>query len=119
MALRSNVDPYSVVKQLKGMRCPSPSLMPKKGGKVLSCSDALAKVLERYLNETYGEKKGEEVKGNGEEPEVFSHEQLRFDFQHNTGTYTKNIAGMCPECGSILEHEGGCVTCNSCGYSKC
>jgi ribonucleoside-diphosphate reductase alpha chain len=25
----------------------------------------------------------------------------------------------CPECGSKLEHEGGCVVCRSCGYSKC
>lgn len=25
----------------------------------------------------------------------------------------------CPECGGELIHEMGCVTCNSCGYSKC
>jgi ribonucleoside-diphosphate reductase alpha chain len=25
----------------------------------------------------------------------------------------------CPECGSLIEHEGGCVTCRNCGYSKC
>jgi ribonucleoside-diphosphate reductase alpha chain len=25
----------------------------------------------------------------------------------------------CPECGSELIHEMGCVTCTSCGYSKC
>ena len=28
-------------------------------------------------------------------------------------------AKFCPECGSRLEHEGGCVTCRNCGYSKC
>ena len=28
-------------------------------------------------------------------------------------------AGMCPECGGELKHEMGCVTCMSCGYSKC
>jgi NAD-dependent deacetylase len=25
----------------------------------------------------------------------------------------------CTECGSVLEHEGGCVICRNCGYSKC
>ena len=29
------------------------------------------------------------------------------------------LAKFCPECGSKLEHEGGCVTCRNCGYSKC
>lgn len=26
---------------------------------------------------------------------------------------------ICPECGGKLKHEMGCVTCTSCGYSKC
>ena len=26
---------------------------------------------------------------------------------------------LCPECGGTLIHEMGCVTCKSCGYSKC
>ena len=25
----------------------------------------------------------------------------------------------CPECGSELVHEGGCVSCKICGWSKC
>ena len=25
----------------------------------------------------------------------------------------------CPECGGPVEHEGGCVICRSCGFSKC
>ena len=25
----------------------------------------------------------------------------------------------CPECGSVVEHEGGCVICRNCGFSKC
>ncbi|WP_171804982.1 hypothetical protein [Mahella australiensis] len=27
--------------------------------------------------------------------------------------------GICPECGDRLAHEGGCVTCYSCGWSAC
>ena len=32
-----------------------------------------------------------------------------------------SIAGMrfCPECGAPVVHEGGCVICRQCGYSKC
>ncbi|WP_165613049.1 hypothetical protein [Paramaledivibacter caminithermalis] len=30
----------------------------------------------------------------------------------------KNVS-YCPECGASVEHEGGCVMCRSCGYSKC
>jgi ribonucleoside-diphosphate reductase alpha chain len=26
---------------------------------------------------------------------------------------------VCPECGKEVEHEGGCVVCRNCGYSKC
>ena len=25
----------------------------------------------------------------------------------------------CPECGTTVEHEGGCMVCRGCGYSKC
>jgi len=33
-------------------------------------------------------------------------------------TATKKGNG-CPECGGPIEHEGGCVICRNCGYSKC
>lgn len=117
MALRSNVDPHSVVKQLKGMRCPSPSLLPQNGGKILSCSDALAKVLEHYLEDFYNNENEEKIHSKEAEEDVLFHEQLDFNFQSDA--QTKNIAGMCPDCGSILEHESGCVICHSCAYSKC
>ena len=113
MSLRSNVDPRSIVKQLKGMRCPSPSLLPKKGGKVLSCSDALAKVLEKYID--YHKTRKQELEETGSE--MFDDDRGREE--HAVVVHTKNIAGICPECGGILEHESGCVVCHSCGFSKC
>ena len=29
------------------------------------------------------------------------------------------VEGKCPECGADLIHEGGCVHCQSCSYSRC
>ena len=99
------------------MRCPSPSLLPQNGGKILSCSDALAKVLEHYLENFYNNENEEKIHSKEAEEDVLFHEQLDFNFQSDA--QTKNIAGMCPDCGSILEHESGCVICHSCAYSKC
>lgn len=31
----------------------------------------------------------------------------------------KQEKGACPECGGIIEHEGGCAVCRDCGYSEC
>ncbi len=118
MALRSNVDPYSVVKQLRGIRCPSPSLLPQAGGKVLSCSDAIAKVLERYLDDFYSSK-GKTVPMRPETREETPEPDENNPDNGVEQGGTKNIAGMCPDCGSILEHESGCVVCHSCGYAKC
>ena len=29
------------------------------------------------------------------------------------------MADICPECGAAVIAENGCVTCHSCGWSKC
>lgn len=34
-------------------------------------------------------------------------------------TYELPVVGACPDCGSGLTRQEGCVTCHSCGYSKC
>ena len=43
LALRSGVSPKAIIKQLSGIRCPSPSW--DEGEQVLSCPDGVAKVL--------------------------------------------------------------------------
>lgn len=32
---------------------------------------------------------------------------------------TETNAAKCPECGAPITHEGGCVQCKNCGWSKC
>lgn len=66
---------------------------------ILSCSDAIAKAMERYLLEKktpVGQKASKKSRGYGE-----------------------NAAGFCPDCGGSLDHEGGCAVCRECGFSKC
>ncbi len=85
LALRSGVEVDAILKQLSGIRCPSP--IWQNGRMILSCPDAVAQVINNYV------KAG--------------------------GTEMPAMMGACPDCGSALEHEGGCLVCRSCGFSKC
>lgn len=91
LAFRSNIEPDEVIKQLKGISCHLPVWL--EGGKILSCSDAIAKALEKYR--TVGEK------GNGD------------------GYKVTMLMGACPECGGAIERESGCLVCHNCGFTKC
>lgn len=53
LALRSGVKPEAIIKQLTGIRCPSPSW--QNGEMVLSCPDAIAKVLKYRTDSTFAE----------------------------------------------------------------
>ncbi|MBI3592551.1 MAG: TSCPD domain-containing protein, partial [Nitrospirae bacterium] len=99
LSLRSNIEPEEIVRQLKGISCHQPSWT--EGGKVLSCSDAIAKAIERYHHSSHGVDKGN-GNGNGKS-------------KHNEVM----MIGACPECGGAVEHEGGCAICHNCGFTKC
>lgn len=110
IALRAGVDINSIIDQLKGIRCPSPSF--GKGGVVLSCSDAIAKVLERNSNkipELLGISAGE----SGIKPAEAA------NTENNIDKVDIGFCPECPDCGAMLEFKEGCAMCNSCGYSKC
>lgn len=93
LALRSGVALDNVVEQLKGIRCPS--VRWEGDHPILSCGDAIAKVLSKELSEA--EIKKVEVKA----------------VQGNTG-------GQCPDCSGALLYQEGCYSCASrCGYTKC
>lgn len=85
LALRSGVKVEAIIRQLMGIRCPSPTW--RNGEQVVSCSDAIAKVLNRYA-ETHI-------------------------------AYDSDQMGACPDCGAAVEHEGGCIVCRACGFSRC
>lgn len=111
LCLRAGVDITSITNQLKGIRCPAPSI--GKGEVILSCSDAIAKVLERNLHKAW---------------DLLSKNQVIED-NNNKITEKKLIAegaradlGFCPECpdcGQMLEFGEGCMLCKNCGFSRC
>jgi len=98
LALRSGVELEQVVRQLKGIRCPHP--VWQNGRLILSCPDAIAMVLQRYLDEKKGVVREET---RSEEPISIN----------------PKGAGDCPDCGGQLKHESGCETCMDCGFSRC
>ncbi len=93
LTLRSGIDVASIVKQLRGIRCPS--IAWEEGKSVLSCADAIASVLEDHIGE------------NQRKPDLT-----------DCGV-AKNLAGQCPECSNMLVYQEGCFVCPACGYTKC
>ena len=116
VAIRSGVDPKEIITQLKGIRCPSCLRQP--GVPVTSCPDAIAKAIEKVIKASHD--------GGRPAPMAASPTAPVIPVPHPAGAPNPDmspaqakLAKFCPECGSKLEHEGGCVTCRSCGYSKC
>ena len=124
LAFRSGIEPEDIIRQLKGISCHMPVWYQE--GKILSCSDAIAKAIEWHLQDK------KKVKG-----EV----KVRFEGARNDSALQNNtkeegglilpikqaslnesfpifLRGACPECGGPLLFEEGCVKC-LCGYSDC
>jgi ribonucleoside-diphosphate reductase alpha chain len=117
LALRSGVDQQEIINQLKGIRCPSPTLA--EGGAILSCADAVAKALEAYNKEKQTPALFTEAIISSEPylPPVKEKPQSQY-----SSDASQNVSGACPECpecGSMLTFAEGCVVCRDCGYSKC
>jgi len=93
LALRSGIDVASVVRQLRGIRCPS--IAWEEGKSILSCADAIASVLEKHIS---GDENPSKLEDYG---------------------LVKNLAGQCPDCGNLLVYQEGCFVCPGCGYTKC
>ncbi|MCA9401944.1 MAG: vitamin B12-dependent ribonucleotide reductase, partial [Candidatus Omnitrophica bacterium] len=111
LAMRSGIDREVVVEQLRGIRCPAPAW--NKGKRILSCADAISQVLELSQNSQVTIQ---------ENPEALEDQKV---FVTSTGQEENakqavhqkprgNMVGVCPECGSPLHHEEGCLKCYGC-----
>jgi ribonucleoside-diphosphate reductase alpha chain len=95
LALKKGASTGEIVEQLKGIRCHVPyGLGPNA---TLSCADAIGKAIERRY-----------VMGAASQSEPQPQLSL-----------VEVAQGACPDCGGSIEHEGGCVVCRLCGFSKC
>lgn len=109
IALRSGIDVQTIIGQLKGIRCPS--TIRQSGMKVTSCPDAIARAIEKVMRSQNG----------GQMPSAVQEMERELNQGAQEEEMDHSIAGMrfCPECGAPVVHEGGCVICRQCGYSKC
>lgn len=112
LSLRSGVEPGQISRQLRGIRCPHP--MWQDGKLILSCPDAIANVIDRYLEERSSQPPlpfDESVDGG---KPVASSTTRSASLDLFSGSVS------CPECGgSRMKHENGCDTCLDCGFSRC
>jgi len=108
LTLRSGVDLASVVKQLRGIRCPS--IAWEQGHAVTSCADAIATVLQKYI------KKESSSSSDVPSSEVIGNVEMS---QSGKSAVTKSGSGQCPECGGPLIYQEGCNICPNCGFTKC
>ena len=114
LALRSGIDPMAIIKQLKGISGPNPTW--EDGRLILSTPDAIGKALNDYLNEKENNK---QLSGDTSSSSQFTMASEREIYGEKITDFTyKNIVN-CPDCGGPVQHQSGCVTCPSCGFSKC
>ena len=104
--VRGGVPIEYVIEQLqKSGTCPSYQYARGSGKKVSpgkSCPSAMAKILQQIVDEF-----------------AVDATELEEEFVENSDL-NDAPATECPECkNKTLYHEGGCIICKSCGYSKC
>jgi len=109
LALRSGVNPNSVVRQLKGISGPNPTW--EDGRLILSTPDAIGKALDDYLRER--EQQSTNGDSLGDQKPLITMAPAAVEVE----------VGACEEgspynCSNLV-NENGCMVCRQCGWSKC
>lgn len=107
LALRSGIHPQAIVDDLIGISCHQPCGFGEN--KIRSCADAIAKAVLHHLQ---NKPAVPTIMPFVKPQPVSQYEEFHFDLN--------NVSrGACPDCGGVVEHEGGCSVCRSCGHSEC
>ncbi len=116
--LRSGVEPKLIVKHLKNITCHRPYGFGND--RVASCSDAIGKALEQYMDLTLGIETAKTSMSNvASLPLDLLNKGEEQENELNHSNRESHVGGVCPECGGPIEYEGGCLVCRSCAYSEC
>ncbi len=130
MALRAGMDVGTVVEQLRGIRCLATLRQRDKNIKVLSCPDAIGRVLARVealkdgTFQPVAEASADEAEDHPDAPDNGCSSNCSLctmkESCNNPHTSAREeVSDPCPECGAPAQHDSGCIVCRSCGYSKC
>jgi len=112
LALRSGIQPEEIIVQLKGISGPNP--IWENGTLVTSAPDAIAKAMERYLQ------RGESGRlPEAAVPEKHSHAAAKKKAAEPKALDYRELPDQCPDCGDRIAYEEGCLTCHSCGFTRC
>ncbi len=120
LALRSNIRPEAIVKELKGISCHR--IVWQGGSRILSCADAIGQTIEWYIDENIH---AQNMKSTDTILSIEPVQLLKEDTEPDPAELSdeevvENLAGACPMCGGPLKYESGCVACAlNCGYSEC
>ena len=121
LALRSGISLRDVHKQLRGIS--SDRAVGLGASKVLSGPDAIAQVIERYLEEKEGIQQTLPIEDVETARRKNANGGARSSQRPVIERYQESAArlfmGVCSECGSSLAFEEGCAKCYACGYSEC
>ena len=107
LALRSGVNPHSIVRQLKGISGPNPTW--ENGRLILSTPDAIGKALDDYLKEGAHQLNDINDLSYDDQKPLITMAPTSSEAQINT----------CEEGAHDLVNENGCIVCRQCGWSKC
>ena len=106
IALRGGICYADLLSQLRGIRCPA--TMRNDARNCTSCPDAIGRVLDKVSKMLAGRNEA----GAGQ-LSVLQADTLPISAR------LRHDSQFCPDCGNRLTHQGGCVSCLDCGYSKC
>ena len=133
VALRGGIPIEEVIEQLSSsITCPSYAVRKATKNDVSKghcCPDAIGRAIQEMQTEIWEEIRSDDYedeiivkdttkKNIKKKIETFTKEELDFKGKYGDIAYSKKYS-KCPLCNSDIRHEGGCISCVDCGWSKC